>query len=80
MQDIFNYDIFPIKYRLHPGLNFVGMGPYAANLDALDRIHSNNKNLVPVIPAVNPGADEGYQVGITHSAAQVYSEAWTKRV
>jgi len=76
MQDIFNFDIFPIKYRLHPTLNFVDMGPYAAYLDALDRIHLNNKNLTPVLPFINPGADDGYQVGITHSAEQVYSEAW----
>jgi len=75
-QDIFQFDIFPIKYRLHATLNFVDMGPYAAYLDALDRIHLNNKNFTPVIPAINPGADDGYQAGITHSAEQVYSEAW----
>ena len=32
-----------------PSMNFTDMGPYAVYLDALDRIQSSNKYLVPVI-------------------------------
>ncbi len=45
-------------------------------LDALDRAKASNKNLVPVLMAINPGADSGYIAGTTHSEEQVYSEAW----
>jgi hypothetical protein len=76
MQDIFGFDIYPIAARLHPSLNFAGMGPYAAYLDALDRIHSNNKNLVPVLPAINPSNRNPSEKLLLHSAEQVYSEAW----
>jgi len=76
MQDIFSFDIYPIAARLHPSLNFADMGPYAAYLDALDRIHSNNKNLAPVIPAINPGNRNPGEKLLLHSAEQVYSEAW----
>jgi hypothetical protein len=49
------------------------MGPYAVYLDSLDRIKTNNKNLVPVMPALQPCA------GMTNfivSNDQVYLEAW----
>jgi hypothetical protein len=76
MQDIFGFDIFEIKYRLGVILNMADTGVYAVYLDAMDRAKTNNKNLVPIIPTINPGADDGYQGIITHSAAQVYLEAW----
>jgi hypothetical protein len=73
MQDIFSFDTYPITQRLSPIENFTYMGPYAAYLDALARIRINNKNLVPIIPALQPCA------GLTPSTvteAQVYMEAW----
>lgn len=76
MQDVFSFDNYPIPFRLHPSLNFVDMGPYAAYLDSLDRIHLNNKNLAPVIPAINPGQRNPGEKLLLHSAEQVYSEAW----
>ena len=78
-QDIFGFDIYPIKYRYHATINMSAhpdMGTYATYLDALDRAHTSNKNLVPVLMAINPGADDGYIPGTTHSEAQVYAEAW----
>jgi len=78
-QDIFGFDIYPIKYRYHATINMSAhpeMGTYATYLDALDRAKTNNKNLVPVLMAINPGADSGYIAGTTHSEEQVYSEAW----
>lgn len=76
MQDIFSFDIYPIATRLHPSMNLVAMGPYAAYLDALDRIHTNNKNLVPVMPAINPSNRNPNETVLVHSSEQVYSEAW----
>ena len=79
MQDLFGYDIYPMKYRYHATINMINypdMGPYSVYLDALDRAHTSNKNLAPVYMTINPGADTGYIVGTTHSGEQVYSEAW----
>ncbi|PKN65543.1 MAG: hypothetical protein CVU54_18785 [Deltaproteobacteria bacterium HGW-Deltaproteobacteria-12] len=76
MQDIIAFDIYPIAFRLHPSLNVVDMGPYAMYLDALERMHSNNKYLVPIIPAINPGNRNRNETVLIHSAEQVYSEAW----
>jgi hypothetical protein len=76
MQDIFAFDIYPIASRLHPSLNFVDMGPYAAYLDALDRIHANNKNLVPVIPALQPCRGAAVQAWPSVTEEQVYMETW----
>ena len=72
-QDIFSFDLYPITQRLHPSLNFTDMGPYAAYLDLLDRVHKNNKNLVPVFPALQPCAGKTDSIV---SEEQVYLEAW----
>ena len=76
MQDIFSFDIYPIWYRLHPTLNLVDMGPYAAYLDALDRIRANNKNLVPVKPALQVCRENATDSKPGVTEAQVYLEAW----
>lgn len=77
MQDVFHFDIFPIKYRLDYAQNAdATMGPYALYINEFERMKRYNKNLAPMLPTINPGADDGYQDGITHSAEQVYSEAW----
>jgi PKD domain len=76
VQDAIPFDIYPIGARLHPSMNFVDMGPYAAYLDALDRIQSNNKNLVPVLPCVQPCDERAGDPLRTHTDAQVYLEAW----
>jgi len=79
-QDIFSFDIYPIWYRLHPSLNLTDMGPYAVYLDALNRIGFNNKNLVPIIPALqvcreySTSLDPRPNPGV--SEAQVYLENW----
>lgn len=72
-QDIFSFDLYPVTQRLHPSLNFTDMGPYAAYLDLMDRVHSSNKNLVPVIPALQPCAG---MTAYVVSEAQVYLETW----
>jgi hypothetical protein len=72
-QDIFSSDLYPITQRLWAPVNLTDMGPYAVYLDSLDRIKTNNKNLVPVMPALQPCA------GMTNfivSNDQVYLEAW----
>jgi len=76
MQDVFSFDIYPIITRLHPSLNFADLGPCAAYLDALDRIISSNRDLVPVIPAINPSNRNPGETVLIHSAEQVYLEAW----
>ncbi|MFZ3103385.1 MAG: PKD domain-containing protein [Smithella sp.] len=76
MPDIFMFDIFPAPYRLHPALNFADMGPNAAYLDALDRIRSNHKDMVPVIPSIMPNQRNPNETVLLHSAEQVYMEAW----
>lgn len=74
-QDIFGFDIYPIYARLHPALNMASMGPYAAYLDALDRIISYNKNLVPVMPAIQPCWPHSTSTfGVSEN--QVYFEGW----
>ncbi|MFZ2399926.1 MAG: PKD domain-containing protein [Smithella sp.] len=73
MQDIFSFDTYPITQRLSAIENFTDMGPYAAYLDALDRTQTNNKNLVPVIPALQPC--KGKTTSIV-SEEQVYLETW----
>jgi hypothetical protein len=73
VQDVFSSDLYPITQRLHPALNLTDMGPYAAYLDSLDRIKTNNKNLVPVMPALQPCAG---QTAFIVSNDQVYLEAW----
>lgn len=76
MQDIFSFDIYPLAYRLHPTLNLDEMGPYAAYLDALDRMRRHNKNLVPIIPARMPNQRNRGETVLLVSAEQVYMEAW----
>lgn len=76
MQDIFSFDIYPIKARLHPTLNFVDIGPYAAYLDALERIRANNKYLVPVIPTLQPCKERATDTVPAVTETQVYLEAW----
>ena len=73
MQDIFSFDTYPITQRLAPIQNFTDMGPYAAYLDTLDRAHTSNKNLVPVVPVLQPC--KGLTTSIV-SEAQVYLETW----
>ena len=76
VQDVIPFDIYPIQAHLHPSMNFVAMGPYAAYLDVLDRIHLNNRNLVPVVPCIMPGQRNPGETVLLHSAEQVYLEAW----
>lgn len=75
-QDFFSFDIYPIALRLHPSLNLASMGPYAAYFDALDRMNTNNKGLIPITPTINPGNRlVGEKISL-HSTEQVYFEAW----
>jgi hypothetical protein len=77
VQDVFAFDVYPISHRLHPTLNFVGMGPYAAYLAIFDQITTFNKGLVPVLPTLQPCAEiTGSSVGFTPTDAQVYLETW----
>lgn len=78
MQQVFSFDIYPIQLRLHPALNFEDMGPHAAYLDAMARMRSNNKDLVPILPCINPGQrlPEQGDPGQIPTADQVYLEAW----
>jgi len=75
-QDIFSLDLYPIASRKHPSFNFADMGPYAVYTDAIDRVHRNNKNLVPVIPAVQTCRGAAVEVWPAISEEQVYMEAW----
>ena len=74
VQDAIPFDNYPIQGRLHPSLNFIDMGPYAGYLDSLDRIHASNKNLVPVLPAIQPCWGRPTSGGVTEE--QVYLESW----
>ena len=76
IQEAIPFDIYPVQARLHPSMNFADMGPYAAYLDALDRIQINNKNLVPVLPCLMPGQRNSGEKVLLHSREQVYLEAW----
>jgi len=78
VQEAFGFDIYPIQLRLHPALNFTDMGPHAAYLDAMDRMRANNKDLVPLLPALNPGQRTTDQAdpGQIPTADQVYLQAW----
>jgi hypothetical protein len=75
-QDVFSFDLYPVQSRLHPSFNFVDMGPYAVYLDALDRARTSNKDLLPVMPALQPcrGATINSWDSVTEE--QVYFEAW----
>ena len=75
-QDIFSLDLYPISSRKHPSFNFTDMGPYAAYTDAIDRVHANNKNLVPVIPALQPCRGQAVNSWPSVTAEQVYMETW----
>ena len=70
------FDNYPIPFRLHPSMNFTDMGPYAAYLDALDRIHSSNKYLVPVLPAILPCRGQATDTKPPITEEQTYLEAW----
>jgi hypothetical protein len=76
VQDAIAFDIYPINARLHPSLNFSDMGPYAAYLDALDRIQTNNKNLVPCLPTLQPCEETAGDITPPITTEQVYLEAW----
>ena len=76
VQDAIPFDIYPIQARLHPSMNLIDMGPYAAYLDVLDRIRLNNRNLVPVLPSIMPGQRNTGEKVLLHSSEQVYLEAW----
>ena len=76
ISDVIGGDIYPINYRLSPHLNFADMGPYAAYLDALDRFQTNNKHLVPCIPALQPCEETAGDNTPAVTADQVYLEAW----
>ena len=75
-QDIFSLDLYPIASRKHPSFNFTDIGPYAAYTDAIDRVHKNNKGLVPVIPAVQPCRGAAVEVWPSVTEEQVYMESW----
>jgi len=57
-------------------LNFSKMGRYAAYLDALNRVHKNNKGLVADIPAVQPCRGMAVQACPSGTEEQVYMESW----
>jgi hypothetical protein len=81
LQDIFSYDTYPIKYWLWPHQNNATYGTYAIYLTQLDTYISNNKGLVPIIPSINPGADDGFVYAsgdgaVSHTSAMVYMEMW----
>jgi hypothetical protein len=75
-EDIIGGDIYPIQYRLHPTLNFADMGPYSAYLDALDRMQTNNRRLVPCFPALQVCEETEGDNTPPITAEQVYLEAW----
>ncbi len=52
------------------------MGPYSAYLDALDRMQTNNKKLVPCIPALQVCEETEGDNTPPVTAEQVYLEAW----
>lgn len=78
MQQVFGFDIYPIQLRLHTSMNMASMGPIAAYFDAMERMKTNNKNLVPIMPAINPGqrnTDQADPLQIP-TADQVYNLCW----
>jgi len=74
LQDFLEFDIYTIAQRLHPSLNFPDMGPYAAYFDAMDRMRSNNKDLVPIEPSIAAGNLNRGETVLIHSSEQVYSK------
>ncbi len=75
-QDIFSLDLYPIASRRHASFNFTDMGPYEAYLGAIERVHSNNKNLVPVMPAVQVCRGAAVEPWPPITEEQVYMETW----
>lgn len=77
-QQAFPFDIYPIQLRLHPSLNMSDIGPIVAYFDAMDRMNANNKDLVPLMPCINPGQrlPEQGDPGQIPTADQVYMLAW----
>ncbi|MBN2610395.1 MAG: T9SS type A sorting domain-containing protein [Bacteroidales bacterium] len=76
ISDVIGGDIYPMNYRLSAHLNFADMGPYAAYLDALDRMQTNNKNLVPCLPVLQPCEETNGDATPPVTSGQVYLEAW----
>lgn len=76
LHDVLGYDIYPIQYfRGYTPLNKVDEGMISLYLDAMDRFITNNKNLAPFIPAMNPG-DRNAGMPVSHSSDKVFNEAW----
>ena len=75
IQDFIGFDMYTIAFRLTAHLNFEDMGPCSAYLDVFDRLTSNNKDLVPVLPCINPGHRRPENPAPT--AEQIFYEAWS---
>ncbi len=87
VQDFLGYDTYPVTQQLYPIQNCVRqycattgqsvldlkMGTYAVAMESIDRFISNNKNLVPFMPASQPckGATPLYV-----TSNQIYMESW----
>ncbi len=76
MQDVFSLDAYPIASRAHSSLNFADMGPYAAYLDLLDRARLHNKDLTPLMPAVQPCQGNSVKAWPSVTEKQLYMETW----
>ncbi len=76
MQDVFSSDTYPMTGRLHPSVNYYDIGIYAAYLDTNRRAITNNKNLVPFIPALQPCKGQITYSWGSITADQLKMELW----
>lgn len=77
LEDAIGFDIYPYSYRRHGNLNKSTAGPISIYLSALDLFYTNSKNLVPVVPTLQPCAE--YYLSpewLTPSDEQNYALAW----
>jgi hypothetical protein len=74
-QPVFKFDAHVSGYRIHPAFNSATRGPLDLYLDAMDRMATNNKGLIPIYPSLLAGA-RIYELSAEHSSAEVYAEAW----
>lgn len=73
--DTIGYDTYPVTQQLYPIQNYNGVtgGTYSVALDSIDRFVSNNKNLIPMMWAIQPC---GGLTPLIATDAEIYMEAW----
>ncbi len=75
-QDVFAFDIYELSFRrtTHPAVDNKTKGPHQMYLEALDRIKSQNKDLIPIFPTLQPCPEFNGDPEVLPE--QTYMQAW----